>query len=339
MPNDVLDDLLNSDDPEFTDEDTSDAGEDASLSNLLGEGDDAGAPAEEAVDLKSLQAQIDEYKREKDGLLKGIQEERKKRQEFKGRLDQLSSTVNAILEKKIKGDADPTGATKKISGIQVEFDEDGNAYLPSEKLAAVLTPYQRKIMELENQTTATAQATRAEKASQQALQALLREDASYPAAYDSYQKAREWANNKVIEFQQANELEGPMLPELALDHVFTPEVEAEFTKQFPGADLESVVGNSKRAFRKALKGFATVSQTVEKPSLIEKKAPTDSRFQKVLKKPSGLGAAKNAKGADLSVSDRLSSLSATDIYDLSDKEIKALEQALLAEEKSDGIRF
>lgn len=339
---DALEKLLNGELEEPTDDDTdenvaaeSDTDEESPAAGTEEPADDQGT-----TDITTLQAQLEAIQREKDGLLKGIQEERKKRQEFKGRLDQLTSTVNAILEQRTKGAADLTGEQKKqIKGITVEFDEDGNAYLPSEKLAAILTPYQRKIMELEERSTATAQQTQQQAEANRVLQQILSEDASYPTAFNSYQKAREWANQKVIEFQMENELRGPMTGEQALDYVFNPELETEFNTLFPGADLEAVVGNSKRAFRKALKSLAPATQTDETPIVQTKKPAANSQFKKVLNKPSGLGATKNAKGGDLGVTDRLAELGSQDIMNLSDKEIRALEQALLAEEKTGGIRF
>lgn len=290
-----------------------------------------------------LKKQLDDIQRERDGLLKGMKDERRKRQEFQGRFDQLSQTVNAILEQRSRGAADQTGAdsTKVSKGIQVEFDEDGNAFLPEENMQAVLTPYQKKIMELEQKLAATSGQMKAETEGQRVLQQILSEDAAFPAAHAEYVKAREWANQRVVDYQLDNNLTGPMNGEQALDLVFDETAEAEFTKAFPGADLDAVVGNSQRAFRKALRSLAPKETAAAEPTTETaptQKATTDSRFQKVLNKPSGLGSAKNSKSAP-ALSERVGQLSHQDILSLNDSDIEALQEAMLAEEKSEGIRF
>jgi hypothetical protein len=65
----------------------------------------------------------------------------------------------------------------------------------------------------------------------------------------------------------------------------------------------------------------------------------DSRFQQVLKKPSGLGKSANAKGGETPLSERAGNMSATDILSLSDEQIAALERSLLKEEETDGVVY
>lgn len=288
--------------------------------------------------LKDMEERIAALTREKDGFMKGMKDERRKRQEFQGRFDQLSQTVNAILEQRTKQATADTGDTKKLKGVPVEFDEDGNAFLPAENMQAMLTPYQKKIMELEQRLSATSGQIEQKHEENKVIQQILSEDEQYPTAYRKYQAAREWANQKVIDFQLDNNLQGPMTPEQALDYVFDETLETEFTQAFPGADLEAVIGNSKRAFRKALKSFKVkpTEEPIEKP-IADKKTP-DSRFQKVLQKPSGLGNAKNSKSTP-PVTERVGQLSHQDIMSLNDADIAALQEAMLQEEKSDGIIF
>ena len=133
-----------------------------------------------------------------------------------------------------------------------------------------------------------------------------------------------------------------MTGEQAMDYVFTPELESEFQELFPKASLEHIVGNSKRSFRKALLSLAEEPTSENEDDTDELKARNkekNDRFQKVLRKPSGLADSRNSKGGTLSVSDRIGELSAEELINMSDKEAQALEQALLAEEKSDGIKF
>ena len=287
----------------------------------------------------------EDWKRERAGLLKGITEERKKRQEFQRRLDTLTGTVNTILDKRSNQDADESGEKKKQVAIPIEVDEEGNDVLPVDKLDVILSPYKKEIENLRQMISANQQYTQSQTEQNRALQEILGEDEQFPKAYQKYTKARNWANQRVVEWQQDNGYSGAMTADQALDYVFTPELEAEFQEAFPGADLDSIVGMGQRAFRKSLKSL--ISKTPETPSDDEpeddkkkdRKKEEQSRFQKVLKKPSGLAESRNSKKGQLSVAERASSLSAKDFLELTDKEAEMLEQALLDEEKSDGVKF
>jgi hypothetical protein len=61
------------------------------------------------------------------------------------------------------------------------------------------------------------------------------------------------------------------------------------------------------------------------------------RFKKLLKKPSGLGSTTNAKAGHMNVSERLEGINFQDILSLDDRQIKALQEALLLEEKEGGF--
>jgi hypothetical protein len=76
---------------------------------------------------------------------------------------------------------------------------------------------------------------------------------------------------------------------------------------------------------------------MSKGSTPEFKRP-DSRFQKVLNKPSGLGETANAK-AEVSVVEKAGNLGSIDIMALSDEAAEQLEKAMLREENAEGITF
>jgi hypothetical protein len=73
----------------------------------------------------------------------------------------------------------------------------------------------------------------------------------------------------------------------------------------------------------------------------DKLAPSepDSRLTQVLNKPSGLGKSANAKAGEIPLSEKVSQLSATDIMNLTDAQIEALQKSLANEEQTDGIKF
>lgn len=343
MPlNRSLEELLEMDDSELDPE------------KLMAEDADAEDSTEDD-DNKNDESDSDEDKpdwdRERAGLLKGIQEERKKRQRFESelkesrrRLDTLTGTVQAILQNRSKQDAADEGDKQKPR-IVIEQDEEGNDVLPVDKLDVILAPYKEEIENLRQMISANTQQVQHTTEQTQAVQQILGEDERFPKAHNKYIQARTWANNKVIEWLQDNGYQqgSTMTGEQAMDYVFTPELESEFNEMFPKADLEHIVGNSKRSFRKALLSLAeeptSDDETDEKAELKARNKEKNDRFQKVLKKPSGLADSRNSKSGTLSVSDRIGELSAEELINMSDKEARALEQALLAEEKSDGIKF
>jgi hypothetical protein len=307
-------------------------------------GDDVGDPAAEAPKM-SLE-QLEALQRENAGLLKGIKEERKKRQEFQSRLDVLTGTVNAILEKRAAGntksDADSTGAVKKPA-IILDIDDDGETVLPVDKLDAVLAPYREEIENLKGMIAAGYQQTQKQAAGNAVLQKTLSEDERFSKIYNNeYTKARTWANERVIEWQKDNNYQGQLNGELAMEYVFDGELEKEFQKAFPGADLEAVVGQSNRSLRRALRSFIPKDEeaaTTVASAIPAKGKESASRFQKVLNKPSGLSGARNAKAAQLDVVDKVGALSATDLLDMSDAEAAAILEAMSSEERTSGIKF
>ncbi len=132
-----------------------------------------------------------------------------------------------------------------------------------------------------------------------------------------------------------NNIQGTLSSGQALDHVFTDDLTKEFESEFENIDLVDVVTaeDSQHHFRKMLSNVAnptTPDNNDDKP---------DSRFQQVLQKPSGLGKSANAKSGELPLSERAGNMSATDILNLSDDQITALEKALLREEETDGVKF
>jgi hypothetical protein len=137
-----------------------------------------------------------------------------------------------------------------------------------------------------------------------------------------------------VEFQRENGMAGQMTSGQALDLVFDDSVEKEFSQRFPGVPLDEIVTaeDSQRNFRKMLKSLSAAADSRADTTGKEK-------FQKLLKKPSGLGSTPNAKSGHVNVSEKLSSFSSEDIMSLSDREVEALLRAMKSEEKEEGYLF
>ena len=286
-------------------------------------------PAKADATAKSLE----ELDRKSKGFYDSMKAERAKRQELQSELDRIKGTVNAILEMKRAQPADVLADTPKFKGMPVKETEDGELFVPTEHVDNVIAPYKQKIADLEQRLQQTDTRRDMDNESMKVIQSIVGEDESYGPAYNKYQAARKWANDRVVDFQKENGLRTPMTSGQALDAVFSDETEKEFASRFPGLNIEDVVRaeDSRRDFRKMLKNVSGAMNTPKKP--------TDERFRRVLNKPSGLGSATNVKGGKLSISERAADLSGMDLMELSDAQVKMLEDALRKEEKSDGISW
>jgi hypothetical protein len=280
-------------------------------------------------ELKSLKGALAEKDKQINGLLQTVKADRRKRQEMKGQLDQVTTTINSVLAQREELDkqleeGSRSGTKSDINGIPVEFNDDGDAFVPTEKLEALTQPYEQKIQDLEEALLLTNNTARAEAEAQRAIQQMVGEDERYAPVYSKYQNARKWVNDRVIEFQTDNNINGEFTSGQAMTHVFGDgNLAQEFTERYPEFDLAQVATaeDSEWHFRTMLKTTAGKAGDLKEP---------DERFRKVIRKPSGLGKSSNAKAGELSLAERVASLSATDI---------ALQKYMKEDEQSDGIKF
>jgi hypothetical protein len=261
--------------------------------------------------------------------------ERAKRQEIQSQLDQLKGTITTILEQKRQSAKEGAEVAKKFAGIPISETEDGDLYLPEEQLQKMVQPYEEKIRNLEMVLQRSAAAKNSEGKAQKVISAIVGEDESHGPAYQKYQAARQWADSKVVEFQRENGIGGQMTPGQALDYVFSPELEKEFADAFPNVPLEEVVQaeESQRSFRKMLKSLAKTAAPLRETT------ERGDKFQKLLRKPSGLGSTANAKAGHVNVTEKVADFTPDDIFNLSDAHLEALHKALRDEEKTEGLYF
>jgi DNA repair exonuclease SbcCD ATPase subunit len=305
-----------------------------------GDNNDGGGNDLDPEELKSLKDALAEKDKQINGLLQTVKADRRKRQETKGQLDQLTSTVNSILAQREElnqqlDDGSRSGSSKgTINGIPVEFNDDGDAFVPQDKLEALTSKYEEKIQELEQSLLLTNQNQQQTAQAQAAVQQMVGEDERYAPVYSKYQNARKWVNDRVIDFQTENNINGAFTSGQALTHVFdeNPALQDEFAKRYPDFDLAQVATaeDSPYHFKTMLKSTAGKLGSLKQP---------DERFRKVMSKPSGLGKSTNAKGGELSLAERVASLSATDIMKLSDDQLEALQKFMADDEQRDGIKF
>jgi hypothetical protein len=305
----------------------------ADVNNNAGKDNDKSANQDKVIEDKVNEALTAKEK----GFYNEMRSERQKRQEIQSQLDRLTNTLNTILASKKASSEAENASGKKFKGIPVAETEDGDLYIPSEHLDPILAARDEKIRNLEMLLTRSNASQNAETEAEKIKLALVGENESYGAAYQKYQAARKWASDQVAAFQRENGISGLMTSGQALDYVFDDTIEAEFNKRFPNIPLDVVITaeDSQRNFKNMLK---TISSVIGKSKETEGDE-TAGRFKKLLRKPSGLGSTPNAKGGHMNVSEKLEGINFQDIMNLDDRQIKALQEALLLEEKDGGLTF
>jgi len=285
------------------------------------------------IDPKKIEKMEEELKaKEKQiaGLLNEVKTDRKKRQEYKGQLDAVTETINAMLTQREQqlAELEKAGSDDRI---EVDITDDGDAFIPRNKLDELVAPFQQRIDALEAQLNDTNQRQASAQDSEQLIRSLVGEDERYGPVYNKYQAARKWVNDKVIDFQRENNIRGQLKSGEALTHVFNESDAEAFEKEF-GMDLATVTTaeDSTWHFKKMLSETAEAFDAIKKP---------DDRFRQVVNKPSTLGKSSNAKAGELSLTDRVSNMSSLDIMGLTDAQAEALQKFIADDEQKGGIKF
>lgn len=301
------------------------------LDALTGEStDDTGSlPSNE--DVNGLRAQIDELSKEKHGLLKTVKEERRKRQEIGGRLNQLTETVNGVLAEKQNPAAEAIEESQISGDLPVTFTEDGDAYVSKTVIDNVVKPYTEKITELEQMLVNTTASQAASNDAARIKNAIVGEDERYALANNKYQAARKWVNDQATDFTTQNKVGRALTSGEALDYVFNEkDTLDEFQAQFPGLNIVDIVTaeDSQHHFRTML---SNIAESLNPGKTVTQQPEIDSRFKKVMNKPTTLSGTPNEKGSELTVVEKVGALKAEDILNLSDAQVEALEKALAAD--------
>jgi hypothetical protein len=304
------------------------------LADLLDEEIEAGEgdpkPAANEEDLKALKTQVDELTTANAGLLKAKQAAVRKRQDGDERLAKMEGAINGILSQRqqqgIESVTVSEAAAAQSKGIPVTYDDDGNGWINPDYIQKMVSPYEQKILDLEAKLQQTDSTMSATANAEKVMSGIIGEDERFGPASGRYRAARKWVEDQVFDFSKTNGVNRVLSSGEALDHVFNDSyIQGEFKKQFEGIDLVDVVTaeDSQSHFRRTLDNIAGAMNT-EDDQILKPKDKMDSRFQKVLDKPSSLGNQPNAKAGQLSVLEKVGQLKTSDIMELTDDQVEAL---------------
>jgi len=304
------------------------------LADLLDEEIAAANPTKVAApnmdELNALKAKVEELGLANAGLLKAKQAQTSKRQSVEDKLAQIEGAVGALLSQRqqqgIESVSESEAAGARAQGIPVTYDDDGNGWIDPSYINQITSPYAQKIAELENRLQRTDAASSAQTNASKIMEGIIGEDERFGPASGRYRAARKWVEDAVFDYAKENGINRVLSSGEALDNVFKDDyLRQEFAKNFGGIDIVDVVTaeDSQAHFRRTLDHIA-VTMTPKDDFLTVPKDKMDSRFQKVLNKPSSLGNQANAKAGQLSVLDRLNNISTQDLMEFSDDQIDTL---------------
>jgi hypothetical protein len=286
--------------------------------------------APNAEELNILKSQVEELTSANAGLLKAKQAETRKRQDSSDRLNQLEGAVGTILSQRQQqgtasiSEAEAAGA--RAQGIPVRYDDDGNGWIDQSAINTLVSPYEQRINDLETRLQQTDANVNASSNAEKVMDGIIGENERFGPASGRYRAARKWVEDQVFDFTQANGVNRVLSSSEALTHVFDEHVSNEFSKQFEGLNLLDIVTaeDSEQHFRRMLNSVADATPNKDDTILPTPKEKMDSRFQKVLDKPSTLGNQANAKAGQSSIMEKVGSLSTQDILDLGEEQIDTL---------------
>ena len=298
------------------------------LADLLDEEIAATEDNKENANNSELEAKVKELETANAGLLKAKQSETRKRQDSADRLNQLEGAVGTLLSQRqqqgMESVSESQAADAQNMGIPVNYDEDGNGWIDPQALSSLTSPYEQRIQNLEVALQRSNAQNSAVTSAEKIKQSIIGENEQFGPASGRYRAARKWVEDKVSEYAKSNGITDRVISSgEALDKAFKDSyLRDEFNSEFEGLKLMDIVTaeDSEEHFRTTLDNIAATA-TVDLQTPKEK---MDSRFQKVLNKPSNLGGQANAKAGQLSILDRVNSLSTTDIMDYSDEQIDTL---------------
>lgn len=237
------------------------------------------------------------------GLLTAVRSERSQRQELQGREQQINDLLSNVLAKREQAGAEgEETAAPTVDNIPVQVNDAGDAFVEPGFVNKMIEKHgeasANRIQALEDQIADERAVADQNAVTDRLVSSVVSEDASYAAGYNKVQNAYAFINNEVINYQNTNRIRGKMSPGQAIDIISDTEIEAEFTKAFPGLTVEKTIRmhDSKRDLRNAIKDVlaeptkATVKIDPEATKKLLKKASNLSEVQNQAQVQAGLTA-------------------------------------------------
>lgn len=285
----------------------------------------------------SVEERLALLEKENKGLKKDIVKVRHDRREAREREARIKELIREVAsEKKGSQTDDKTGADAKDSlenlKLAIEYDDDGNPYVPADALAEILKGQEKKISETKEEIAARLEQEEAYRRVQSEIKSVLEKDEAYPKVFSKVEKLVGDLNEKVKQIQIDRDEPGLLTPDQALDLLEQEGVLEEWQKENPGVDPDIIVNafTSKRSLNRALSVLKKL-EVPEDDKGSDRKLGLDQRaLDKLNKKPSSPG--KGGTKYTESIVERIGKSSAEDLLNLSDKDVERLMARMRQEE-------
>lgn len=300
---------------------------------------------QKSTDQLSVAERLALLEKENKGLKKDIVKVRSDRRSAKEEIQEARDRYNRLhgmIEQMAKGGSqtdEQTGGTKEDSlkdlKLAVQYDDDGNPYVPADALAEIIKGQDQKLEKTREEMLQDKQKEEAQRALDNTIKSIVSQDESYPSAFTTVEKALADMNRRVIEIQQEKNLKGILQPGRALDLLEQEGALEEWQEAFPGLDPDIIVNafQSERQLKKALTYVSKLTTQTDDSDTSNKakKSLNDAALvDKLSKKPSSHG--KGAVDAKDSIVAKVGSSSSEDILNLSDKDVNRLLERMRQEE-------
>ena len=304
-----------------------------------------GEQEKQGISLEGLQSEMNELKRANTGLIHALTDERSKRQQHEGKLQGISETFAKALEARKEQEAPAPEEPKIPDRMQVNFDDDGTPFVKTEDILNVTNmtgKTEPKFDELNKKvdTISTSMVqNQALKQQRQALGEIINSNPNYPQAMNQLQGQWQALNGLYDQYIAANNMETPDSIEQAMGQILSSPVSAEFTRRFPGSDVELLIETfttpsnvvMQRKLSKALKAISGgngVGTKTPKTNTVEKR-----NLNRLAKKPAGFGQVSNQAKSSQTTVESVADMDLDDFMSLSDGDIDKVHALLAAEEQ------
>ena len=308
--------------------------------------DDSDDDQKTSTDNMSLEDRLALLEKENKGLKKDIVKVRTDRRSYKEEVQEARDRYNRLhgmIEQMAKGggsQSTDTGAKTedpfKDLKLSVEYDDDGNPYVPADALAELIKGQEQKLEDTKKEYLQDKQLEEERNRAKQTIDSIVSKDEQFPGAYRTVEKALADMNQRVIDIQKDKGLRGVLTPGQAIDLLEQEGALEEWQEAFPGLDPD-IISNafqSKRQLTKALefvKGTMKADDGKIEDTNTAKKSLQQAAIQdKLAKKPASHG--KGSVEVKDSIIEKVGSSSSLEIMNLGDKDVERLMARMRQEE-------
>ena len=313
----------------LTDDDVDDETKAAALEDEATKDADANDDSKDGDDNSSNEPSLEErmaaLEKENKGLKKDIVKVRGDRRETRDKFNRL---VGMIHEAKNQGAGSQQDGDKKDAGdtladlkLAIEYDDDGNPYVPANKIAELIQGRESKLADEMAMTQQRQAAMERANAAQQAIDSVIAKDATFQQSYLKVEDAVKDLNSRIIDLMKASGVKGEVSPAQALSMVEKAGQLEDWMQEHKLQDPDVIAHafESERNLERALRAMVPAEPDTKDD---EEDVVEDKSFKKLVEKPGTHG--KSGTKVQESIVEKVGAASTQDILDLDDKAVDAL---------------